>query len=133
MEQNNQFDIVPGNVVIEEKVIKRLTGEAIAGIDGILGVKGGFSDLLKGEDDPTRGITVNMGDEQTVTVCLKIITESGKNIPAIVTAATNAITNSLQNTAGLRVKDVAIEVSDTMSRAEYYKDSESEDIDTMPL
>lgn len=116
---NDNFTPAPHNVVIDDKVVKRMTGEAIAGIDGILGVKGGLGDVLKNDSDPTRGVTVQVGEDQSATVCVRVITEAGKNIPDIVNKATAAVTEALQNTAGLRVKEVAIEVVDTMSRDEY--------------
>lgn len=113
------FTPAPENAKIDDKVVKKLAGEALAGIKGVLGVKGGLTDLLKDDDDPTRGVSVSVTEDQQVSVSAKIITEAGKNIPDIVNKATDAITQALQKTAGLKVKDICVEVTDTMTQEEY--------------
>ena len=117
--KNDSYTPAPANAVIDDKVVKKLIGEATARVDGVLDMKGSLGDLLKADDDPTRGITVSISDEQQATVCIKIITETGKNIPEIVNHITAEVTSALQNTAGLGVKDIGVEVTDTMTREEF--------------
>lgn len=117
--QDTGYTPAPANAVIDEKVVKKLIGEAAARVDGVLDMKGSLGDFLKADDDPTRGITVSISDEQQATVCIKIITEAGKNIPDIVNSITAGVTAALQNTAGLGVKDIGVEVTDTMTREDF--------------
>lgn len=109
------------NMKVDDKVAKKIVGEALSCIDGVLGVKGGLADLLKGDDDRTRGVVVNVNDNQQITVCAKVITESGKNMPGIVKTIEDKITKALQSTTGLEVKDVVVEIADVMTKDEYEK------------
>ncbi|MDL2214204.1 Asp23/Gls24 family envelope stress response protein [Clostridia bacterium OttesenSCG-928-O13] len=115
----SNFTPAPETAQIDHKVIKKMVGKAISGIDGILDVKDSIADLLKDEDDLTRGLSVLVSDDNQVSVTAKVIVETGKNIPNIVNQATAAITDVLQNTAGLTAKDICVEVADTMDPAEY--------------
>lgn len=124
--KNSGFTKAPDNVKIDDRVVKKLAGEALAGVKGVLGLKGGITDLLKDYSDPTRGLTVVVTENQEVSVTAKIITEEGQNIPAIVIAATDAITGAMQNTAGLKVKDICVEVVDTMTREAYQMETSND-------
>ena len=134
-EMNNTYTPAPDNVKIDTKVVKKMAGEALLKIDGVLDAKGGLADTFKDEDDPTRGLSVSVSDDHEATVNAKIIVETGKNIPNIVNAATEAITNQLQNNAGLKVKSVCVEVVNTMTRDEYKAESELDPVypNTYPM
>lgn len=118
-ETKGDFTKAPKNVKIDDKVVKKLAGEALAAIDGVLGLKGGLTDVLKDPDDVTRGLSVTADDSQNVELSAKIIAETGKNIPDIIGKATADITAAVQNETGLKVKNVCIEVADTMTAEEY--------------
>lgn len=109
----------PENMKIDDKAVKKLIGEAITGVDGLLCLEGGFGGLLKSGDDKTRGVNVSVKDDGVTTVELKIVTEFGKNIPVIVNEVTKRVKDVLQNTAGLVVKDVTVHVTDTVTREEF--------------
>lgn len=117
--ENKGFTPAPDTAKIDAKVVKKMVGEALSSIDGILDVKDSVIDVFKNEDDLTRGVAVSLTDDQQATVNAKIITETGKNIPNIVNSATDAITKALQNTAGLKPKDICIEVTDTMTKEQF--------------
>ena len=109
----------PSNARIDDKVVKKLVGEAVFQVDGVLDAKDGLTDMFKSDDDMTRGITVSISDEHSATICAKIVTETGKNIPDIVNNITKADTETLQANAGIAVKDLEVEVTDTMTKEEY--------------
>ena len=113
------FTPAPETAKIDTKVVKKLVGEAIYKVDGVLDAKDSMADLFKSEEDLTRGINVTVSDDQRVEVHAKIVVETGKNIPDIVNEATKAATDTLQNNAGLQVKDICIEVADTMAKDEF--------------
>ena len=48
--QDNGYTPAPANAVIDDKVVKKLIGEAVASVDGVLDMKGGLGDFLKAED-----------------------------------------------------------------------------------
>lgn len=110
-----------------------MVGEALAATDGVLDAKSGVADMFKSDSDPTRGVAVTLTDCQQVSVSAKIIAETGKNIPQLVNNATAAITDALQNTAGLHVKDICVEVTDTMTPEEYEARKEENEVEIYPL
>ena len=128
----NDFNPAPDTMKIDDKVVKKMVGEAISEIDGILDAKEKLTDMLKSGDDLTRGLTVTVTEDNSVSVLAKIIIEKGKNIPDIVNQATDAITNALQNMAGLKVKDICVEVADMMTREEYEKTDVPTDYNYVP-
>ncbi len=114
---DGSFVIAPSNMKYDDKVIKKMVGEILAQTDGVLGTKGGLGDVFKKKDtDPTVGISVNITEAKDIVVGMKLIVEKGKNIPNIVNEITAKVTDLLQNTAGLNVKDVNIEVVDVEER-----------------
>lgn len=120
MAAEKTFTPAPETMKIDEKVVKKLVGEAIAGIDGVLDKKDTLSDLFKSDDDVTRGLTLDINNERKeVSVAARVVVESVKNIPDIVNAATKAVTKVIQQTTGLAVKDICIEVADTLTKEEY--------------
>lgn len=110
----------PGNVKIDDTAIKRIVGKAIGRVDGVLGVEGKLTDMLKSSDDVTKGLSITSNDNgKTVSIEAKIITEYGKNIPDIVNAITLNVTDALHSMAGIQVEKLNVEVVDTMTQQEY--------------
>lgn len=111
---------MPQNMKIDDKAIKKMAGEAISNVDGVLSVEGSLTDLLKSSDDITKGIGVTLSEDgKSVQITTRIITEFGKNIPAIVSNVQAAVEKTLHDVAGLVAEKVDVEITDTMSRAEY--------------
>lgn len=110
----------PQNMKIDEKAIKKMAGQAVTKTPGVLGLAGGLPGMLKLTDDTTMGLDVTLSeDNKKVAVSAKVITEYGKNIPQIVEDVTHQVTETLQTMAGLSVEKVEVEVTDTMTAADY--------------
>lgn len=121
MDKKDEFKIAPSNMTYDDNLIKKMIGEILSETDGVLGAKGGLKDIFKKHADPTKGIKVDVTGSKDVTVKMKLYVEKDKNIPTIVNEITAKIRDELQNTAGLNVKDVSVEVVDTMTQEEYEK------------
>lgn len=132
MTTNSGYTPAPETMKMDDKVIKKMIGEALAGVDGILGAKDNITDMFKSDDDPTRGITISTTHHHEVEVTAKVFAESGKSIPEMINAATAAITDKLQNVAGLKVNGICVEVVDTMTAEEYKNQYESSIDSTNP-
>lgn len=104
------FIPAPANMTIDKKLIKRMVGEAVQDTDGVLGLKGSITDLFKDLDDPTRGVSIRVNSENEATARMRVITEAGMNIPAVVSEATEKVVDALQNEAGLKADEVTIRV-----------------------
>lgn len=122
---NDDFVRAPTNMKIDKKLVKRMIGETIAETTGVLGVKGGLTDVLKKNDDVTKGIFIHITDDNTISVKVKVITEVGSNMPNIVNTTTEKVTHLLQKTVGLKVKSMDMEVADTMTREAYERSEHS--------
>ena len=111
---------IPQGMKIDDKAIKKMAGEAVAQVAGVLGLDGGLADMLNVANDTTKGLAITMNDSSTkADVSCKIITEYGKNIPDIVAGVQDKVAATLQTMAGLAVGKVEVEVTDTMTREEY--------------
>lgn len=119
MSKQEEFIIAPSNMTYDDKLIKKMIGEILESTDGVLGAKGGFHDIFKKHDNITKGIRVDIDDSKDASVKMKLYVEKGKNIPTIINQITTRIRDELQNTAGLKVRDVDIQVVDTMTQEEY--------------
>ncbi len=111
----------PPAVKIDARAMQRIAGEAVAHVDGVLGVKAGMGDLLKGEDDKTAGVEVHVSDKGEADVQVRIITEFGRSIPEVADEVMGRIQGRLWSLAGVVTHRVSVEVADTMTPAEYDK------------
>ena len=110
---------LPRDARIDDKAIKKIAGEAIAQVVGVLGTAGSFADVLHPGDEHIRGLSVTFLEGGGVEVGARLITEYGKNIPALVAAVQYKVTEALYSLAGLDAEKVEVEVTDTMTREEY--------------
>ena len=107
------------HVRIDEKAVKKMAGEAIYKADGVLGVAGGITDVLKSGDDITKGITVSLGAGNKVSVSARLVMEYGKNVPDVIQNVSDALRDTLSTMASLEVDALNLEVADIMTEREY--------------
>ena len=117
---------LPRDTRIDDRAIKKIAGEAIAQVGGVLGMAGGLADVLLPGDERIRGLTVTYLEGGSIEVSARLITEYGKNIPALVAAVQYKVTEALHSMAGLDAEKVEVEVTDTMTREEYHEKMEQE-------
>lgn len=106
----------------DEKVIKKIIGFSSSEIPGILAMSGNFiaglTDMLRSSDDPTKGITVEVGKRQ-VSVSMKIICEYGQNIPVIFQDLVDKVSNAVKEMTGLDVVEVKVHVYDVLTKEDF--------------
>lgn len=105
---------------LRDKDIKEIVGRQISTVDGVLGLKGGLTDVFKADEDLTRGISVSVNRDGKVKVSAKVILADYANAADVIAQITQSVTDALQNEVGLRPEKVDIEVADTMSREAFY-------------
>lgn len=103
----------------ENKDIKRVVGAAIAAVPGVLGLKGGLSDLFKKDDDLTRGISVHFYGGENVRIKAKVIAEKGYNEETLAGDVRESIRLALAAELALTADRVSIEIADTMTPEEF--------------
>lgn len=73
-----------GELTFDNDVIKKIIGQALENVSGLLAVDGGFfsnlTDKLINTDNVTSGVNIEVGKEQ-VAVDLNIIVEYKKSVP----------------------------------------------------
>ncbi|GAK31187.1 Gls24 family general stress protein [Weissella oryzae SG25] len=123
----NQKDI-KGQLSFDDKVIQKIVGYSIEKIDGLLGVDAGFianvKNKLVNSDDPTEGVSVEVGKEQ-VAVDLDIITEYGKDARDIYADVKKIVSEQVAKMTGLDLVEMNVKVVDIQSSDEYDKNQTS--------
>jgi len=114
------------SLTFDEKVIKKIAGLAASEIPGILAMSGNFitgiTDMLRSSEDPTKGITVEVGKKQ-VAIDMKIICEYGRNIPHVFQSIVDKVSEVVKEMTGLDVVEVNVHVYDVLTKEEFERQS----------
>ncbi len=107
-QMENQY----GKITIDNEVIARIAGYAALECYGIVGmaaknVKDGLVQLLKLES-LTKGIRIQVNEENRVILDLHIIVEYGTNISAIADNTISNVKYAVEANTGLQVEDVNV-------------------------
>jgi uncharacterized alkaline shock family protein YloU len=106
-----------GNTTVSDAVVSQVAGIAAQEVEGVqMGggtsrAVGGFIDGVTGGSGNTRGVSVEVGEEETA-VDLTMAVEYGRSIPQISEAVRRNVINRVENLVGLRVTEVNITVND---------------------
>jgi uncharacterized alkaline shock family protein YloU len=108
-----------GSIVIGDSVVAKVAGIAAQEVEGIqMGggtsrAVGGFLDSVSGSGGQTRGVSVEVGEEEAA-IDLAMAVEYGMSIPQISEAVRRNVINRVENLVGLRVVEVNITVNDVL-------------------
>ena len=119
---------INGQKSYSKKEVRKTIGQALAQIDGLLAVDGGFWSNLAGKlvntDKFTRGVKLVFGKE-VVRVNLNIIAEYQKNVPALYNEIKRTVTKKVTSLAGRQVVDVNLNVIEVKTQEKQDADSVS--------
>ena len=108
-----------GNITISDAVVSQVTGIAAQEVEGVqmgggtsLAV-GGVLESVRGGSGTTRGVTVEVGEEETA-IDLSLAVEYGRSIPQVSEAVRSNVIRRVENLVGLRVTEVNITVNDVL-------------------
>ncbi|MHB1611766.1 MAG: Asp23/Gls24 family envelope stress response protein [Sulfobacillus sp.] len=107
----NQAVLQP-SVQIANDVIAAIAGLAAADVDGVVGMTGGLAGGLSemlGKKDPTKGVKLEIKDNQ-VGLDLYLIVRFGKKIPEVASRVQEQVKIQVENMTGLHVTHVNIHV-----------------------
>ncbi len=122
-QQESPLKTERGNTTISDSVVSEVAGIAAQEVEGVqMGggtarAVGGFMDSVTGASGNTRGVSVEVGEEEAA-VDLTMVVEYGKAIPQISEAVRRNVINRIENLVGLRVTEVNLTVSDVQFREE---------------
>lgn len=127
--------IAPEKIKYDDNVIKRIISTATNSIDGVLSLGSNMMENIAGvfsENDNTKGISIKQSDN-SIDATVKIVIEFGRNMPEVIAQVESKIRESLMQMAGMEVKSLQVEVTDTMTREEFEaKENKTKKADPVP-
>lgn len=118
----------PAGKSYNRKAIKKQIGQALANVDGLLAVDGGFFSNLAGKivntDKFTSGVKLVLGKEKA-RVDLNVIAEYKKNVSDLYHDIKRLVIDVIRNMTGLSVIDVNLKVLEVKTQAKQEADSVS--------
>ena len=118
----------PAGKSYNRKAIKKQIGQALANVDGLLAVDGGFFSNLAGKivntDKFTSGVKLVLGKEKA-RVDLNVIAEYKKNVSDLYHDIKRLVIDVIRNMTGLSLIDVNLKVLEVKTQAKQEADSVS--------
>ena len=114
---DSEDSLTYSNGVIE-KIVAIATREA----DHVLGMKGNLMHFVQetlGAENLTKGVSVEVTDDNRVIVNISVIIEYGAYAPAIFEDVKERVTERLAAMTGLEVAGINLRIEDVMTREEY--------------
>src|SRR5215218_5652856 len=115
-----------GTTVIQDAVVTAIIGIAAEEVDGVSMSHGGvrlpgdssptvgeFVDNLTGGTSRTRGLSVDVGEQQAA-ADITVNVDYGRSIPQVARAVREQVIKRVQNLTGLEVTEVNIQVNDVI-------------------
>jgi uncharacterized alkaline shock family protein YloU len=119
-QQRSPLQTERGSTTISNAVVAQVAGIAAQEVEGVqMGggtsrAVGGVLDSVRGgESGTTRGVTVEVGEEETA-IDLSMAVEYGRSIPQVCEAVRSNVIRRVENLVGLRVTEVNITVNDVL-------------------
>lgn len=116
-ELDSEDSLTYSNGVIE-KIVAIATREAAH----VLGMKGNLMHFVQetlGAENLTKGVSVEVTDDNRVIVNISVIIEYGAYAPAIFEDVKGRVTKRLESMTGLEVAGINLRIEDVMTREEY--------------
>lgn len=117
LEDDSEDSLTYSNGVIE-KIVAMATRE----VPHVLGMKGNLMHLVQetfGAENLTKGVTVEVTDDNRVIVNISVIIEYGCYAPAIFEDVKECVTERLTAMTGLEVAGINLRIEDVLTREEY--------------
>lgn len=101
-----------GNIHIAEDVLAVISTAAALEVEGVSGIHGGSRDIvdLLGKKNMTRGVNVEVDDEDGVQIELGIMIKYGYTIQEVARAVQDAVATNIESMSSLTVKSVNVNI-----------------------
>ncbi len=112
---------VKTKLTFDEDVIRKIAGLTAQQVDGIISLNGGalneFASSLSSSDDPTKGISAEVGEKQ-VSLKLNASIEYGANAREVFHQVTRKVSQALTEMTGLELVQLELHVDDVKTKEE---------------
>ena len=112
-EIKNAEETTAEGIKIADDVVAIIAGKAVSEVNGVFGMAGGFAggitEVLSWKKNLTKGIKVDVSDNQ-VKIDVNIIVEYGVRIPDVAFEIQNRVKKAVETMTGLKVSSVNVHV-----------------------
>ena len=117
-------------IKIADGVVAIIAGKAVSEVNGVFGMAGGFAggitEVLSGKKNLTKGIKVDVSDNQ-VKIDVNIIVEYGVRIPDVAFEIQNRVKKAVETMTGLKVSSVNVHVQGVNTTEEKEEKEENQE------
>ena len=117
------------NIQIANDVVASIAGMAASSVPGVAEMAGGFaggiSEVLSGKKNMSKGIKVDVTDNN-VKIDVNIIVEYGSRIPDVAFEIQNRVKKSVENMTGLKATEVNVHVQGVSAMESKSEEKENE-------
>ena len=123
-EDDEEADESEDSLTYSNGVIEKIVAMATREVPHVLGMKGNLMHFVQeqfGAENLTKGVTVEVTDDNRVVVNISVIIEYGAYAPAIFDDVKERVTERLAAMTGLEVAGVNLRIEDVITPEEYEK------------
>ena len=120
--ESEEDDDSEDSLTYSNGVIEKIVAMATREVPHVLGMKGNLMHLVQetfGAENLTKGVTVEVTDDNRVIVNISVIIEYGCYAPAIFEDVKERVTERLTAMTGLEVAGINLRIEDVVTREEY--------------
>ena len=121
-DQLDEDDDSEDSLTYSNGVIEKIVAMATREVPHVLGMKGNLMHFVQeqfGAENLTKGVTVEVTDDNRVVVNISVIIEYGCFAPAIFEDVKERVTERLGAMTGLEVAGISLRIEDVVTREEY--------------
>ena len=120
--ESEEDDDSEDSLTYSNGVIEKIVAMATREVPHVLGMKGNLMHLVQetfGAENLSKGVTIEVTDDNRVVVNISVIIEYGCYAPAIFEDVKERVTERLTAMTGLEVADINLRIEDVVTREEY--------------
>ena len=117
-------------------VIEKIIAVAVRDVEHVLGMKGNLVQLVQetfGAEKLSKGVSVEVTDDNRVLVNISIIIEYGSYVPEVFEDVKEAAAQALYEMTGLEVAGVNLRIEDIITREEYIRATKKAGVESQTL
>ena len=118
----DDLDEAEDSLTYSNGVIEKIVARATREVPHVLGMKGNLMHFVQeqfGAENLTKGVSVEVTDDNRVVVNISVIIEYGSYAPAIFEDVKERVTDRLVAMTGLEVAGINLRIEDVVTREEY--------------